>query len=267
MAHCPPVPREFVRRLVFSLAIAAVVAAAYRLVVHRDAHVTAPNRDDERKRLGIGRQPVVRPEPEPQDVVGAGLDALVLPQVGPPEPVAPVSPVRNARTGPRRHSTRPSRGAIFAILGLVVLVGGVLAFSGFPHRQSGAALIDGPSPTSAPAVAGIPSSSPSPEPAPSATLVAATAPAVEATPRPTPKPTPKPTPRPTPKPTPKPYCRVPKLVGVATNKGTGIWSNAGFTSSINFSPDVPPHYTITSQSRSAGTSITCSSGITVYGTP
>jgi hypothetical protein len=60
---------------------------------------------------------------------------------------------------------------------------------------------------------------------------------------------------------------VPDLVGLETNKVQGEWTNAGFTGAVTFTQEWPPHYTITSQSLTAGSEVTCDSGITVSGTP
>jgi lipid-A-disaccharide synthase-like uncharacterized protein len=58
-------------------------------------------------------------------------------------------------------------------------------------------------------------------------------------------------------------CTVISLLNVQTNKATGNWSLAGFTGSVIFSPLVPPNYKIAWQSLTVGTSVVCTSGITV----
>ena len=57
------------------------------------------------------------------------------------------------------------------------------------------------------------------------------------------------------------------LVGVEANKAQTTWTNAGFTGLVTFTPDWPPHYTITSQSLTVGATVECTSGIAVQGTP
>jgi hypothetical protein len=64
-----------------------------------------------------------------------------------------------------------------------------------------------------------------------------------------------------------PTCTVPNLVGLESNKVTSTWTNAGFTGAVTFTPDWPPHYTITSQSRTIGSVVVCTSGIAVEGAP
>jgi hypothetical protein len=104
---------------------------------------------------------------------------------------------------------------------------------------------------------------------PNATSGPATTP--RATPKPTPKPTkPPPTPAPTDQPTVAPtqaICTVPILIGTHSATAKGKWANAGFTGGVDFEPDVPPPFTIESQSLAPGTTADCSSGITVTGTP
>jgi hypothetical protein len=57
------------------------------------------------------------------------------------------------------------------------------------------------------------------------------------------------------------------LIGLPTNKAQSTWANAGFSGEVTFSPEWPPHYTITSQSLTPGTFVPCTRGITVQGTP
>ena len=57
------------------------------------------------------------------------------------------------------------------------------------------------------------------------------------------------------------------LVGLETNKVNAAWMAGGFTGPVVFSPERPPHYTVTSQSIAPGENILCSSGITVFGAP
>jgi hypothetical protein len=62
-------------------------------------------------------------------------------------------------------------------------------------------------------------------------------------------------------------CDVVNLVGLETNKVQSTWFNAGFTGAVTFTPDWPPHYTVTTQSLAVGASVPCTSGISVSGTP
>jgi len=170
-----------------------------------------------------------------------------------------------------------SSAAVPAAAGLaaVVVVAGALAFLGRP--TSNIAVVEptdagqstvpattsafGPSsfaPTTGPEPTSRPNSTGAPPPLPPTSAPQTQAPA------PTPKPTPKP-PRPTPQPTPTPHgkCEVVNLIDLNTVKAQEKWSAAGFTGTVTFSPDVPPQYRIVWQSLSAGTSVTCSSGVNV----
>ncbi|MGC8634155.1 MAG: TadE/TadG family type IV pilus assembly protein [Candidatus Limnocylindrales bacterium] len=74
-----------------------------------------------------------------------------------------------------------------------------------------------------------------------------------------------------PTPSPTPMCTVPNLVGVNTSQAQNLWGpvghgntpGAGFASNLVYAPVVPPNWTIGGQSLQAGTSIPCSSGMTV----
>ena len=81
-------------------------------------------------------------------------------------------------------------------------------------------------------------------------------------PGPTPPPQPTPPPAPTPQPTPA-ICTVINLIGVSTVKAQEQWNAAGFTSTVNFSPDVPPQYRIGWQNLSIGAKVGCGHGILV----
>jgi hypothetical protein len=111
-----------------------------------------------------------------------------------------------------------------------------------------------------PALLPTPASSfgPGPTPRPTST------PAPTLVPTPTPSVAPKPTPAPTP--TPGLMCTVPSLIDVASGSAQLHWSNAGFTGTVIFEPPVPPAYKIAWQSLTAGTSVHCTSGITVRST-
>ena len=73
-------------------------------------------------------------------------------------------------------------------------------------------------------------------------------------------------PTPSPAPTPVPTCIVPNLEqgNLKTDGALAVWVNAGFSSNnLLFSPFVPPHFDIKRQSRVAGTSVPCTSAMTV----
>jgi hypothetical protein len=61
-------------------------------------------------------------------------------------------------------------------------------------------------------------------------------------------------------------CTVVDLVGSNTAQAQQKWNLAGFTGTVTFSPDVPPQFKILSQNLVAGSSILCTSGITVSAT-
>jgi Flp pilus assembly protein TadG len=76
-----------------------------------------------------------------------------------------------------------------------------------------------------------------------------------------------PTPTATPAITPVPNCIVPNLEqgSLDTDGALRVWIAAGFTSNnLLFSPFVPPHFDIKAQSVAAGSSVPCTSGMTVY---
>jgi curved DNA-binding protein CbpA len=76
-----------------------------------------------------------------------------------------------------------------------------------------------------------------------------------------PVPTPAPTAAPTP--TPPSMCTVPSLIDMPSSLAQRDWNAAGFSGTMVFSPVVPPHYQVKSQSLSIGSSVDCTSGITV----
>ena len=187
----------------------------------------------------------------------------------------------------------------FAVSGLVTaaLLGNIRP----PPEQGVAGITDAPTPTSAPTELAVmpgqstegttaesPASDPGIEtPQPSITNRPGGGPGVGptdppdptkpgSTPRPTPKPTPTatPTPAPTPIPTPIPTptpdptptqasCLVTDLVGVRTSNAAQLWAAAGFTGLLTFDPETPPQYEIAWQSREVGSSVPCTSGMTV----
>jgi Flp pilus assembly protein TadG len=118
---------------------------------------------------------------------------------------------------------------------------GVTASSAFPVR---AGLIEG-----------------IPTPAPTASPTASPSPSESASPSPTPSPSASPSPSAT------PMCIVPNMWNVLTDSATATWTGAGFTAQqLVFSPLVGPNnnYHIKDQSLVAGTSVACSSSMTVY---
>jgi hypothetical protein len=139
----------------------------------------------------------------------------------------------------------------------------VSADSAFPVR---AGLIEGvpldptafPSATTSvtPSTSVAPTATPAPTPTPN--------PSASVNPGASPTPTPAPTPTGTPAPTPTPAtCTVPSLLNTQSNKVAAKWIAAGFSSSVIFSPLVPPNYKIQWQSLTVGTTETCTVGITV----
>jgi hypothetical protein len=74
-------------------------------------------------------------------------------------------------------------------------------------------------------------------------------------------------PTPSPAPTPVPTCNVPNLEqgSLKTDGALVVWVDAGFSSNnLLFSPFVPPHFDIKRQSRVAGTTVPCTSAMTVF---
>lgn len=107
-----------------------------------------------------------------------------------------------------------------------------------------APIIPGPPPTP------VPTSTPAPTGSPDPSQTPGTSPPPGATPTPTPAPTA----------TPDAQCTVPNLIGVKLNEAEDMWSNAGFTGAFvrpNGNSDVR------TQSHAAGTSLPCTSSITV----
>jgi hypothetical protein len=132
----------------------------------------------------------------------------------------------------------------------------------------GSALVigGGPSPVGSAVALASPSTGPrSTHSAPGATASpsATRAPAATAVPPTHAPPPPPPTPRPTPAPTPKPTCTVPLLNGVSTAKAANLWSAAGFTGTIFYSPAPPPSYKIQWQSLTPGSKALCTHDINV----
>ena len=124
----------------------------------------------------------------------------------------------------------------------------VSAASAFPIRSGN---IEGiPVETSTPTASPGPTVTPGPTGTPGPTASAG----ASATPSGTPTAAPSPTPA---------MCTVVNLLNQQTNKAAAKWQSGGFTGSVIFSPLVPPNYRIAWQSLTVGTSVLCTSGITV----
>jgi hypothetical protein len=109
------------------------------------------------------------------------------------------------------------------------------------------------------AIAGIPSGGTLPSIGPGSSAPPATA--APPTPPTTAAPT---TPVTTPVPTPEPICVVPAFLNANTSQATRTWTNAGFEASkLIFSPLVPPNFKIKTQTLPSGSSVPCSSTMTV----
>jgi hypothetical protein len=134
----------------------------------------------------------------------------------------------------------------------------VSASSAFPVRSGTieGVPVESLPPTASPA----PTAAPTPTPDPTPTPTPAPTPDPSAAPTPTPTPTPAPTPAPTPT---QAMCTVISLLNVQSNKAQGDWISAGFTGSVIFVPLVPPNYRVQWQSLTVGSSVACTSGITV----
>jgi hypothetical protein len=128
----------------------------------------------------------------------------------------------------------------------------VSASSAFPIRSGN---IEG-----VPAASALPSATPAPTATPTDTPPPTPTPDPGATPTPTPDPAATPTPTPVPTPA---MCSVISLLNVQSNKAQGDWIAAGFSGTVIFVPLVPPNYRIQWQSLTVGTSVLCTSGITV----
>jgi hypothetical protein len=191
----------------------------------------------------------------------------------------------------RRPPYIPAAAALVVIIAIVGVVAGIVP----PRQQEVAAITDAPTgpngeptgfvvapvesddpttgPTATDAVVtpgetptdrpGVDDPNPTPKPPP---------PDPDRTPKP-PKPTPTPdtstpTPAPTPTPppptpTPEPECVVPNFVNTLPSKADQKWANSGFTGSVIFDGSFPAGSKIEWQSVPAGTSLPCSSDITV----
>lgn len=121
----------------------------------------------------------------------------------------------------------------------------VTASSAFPIRTGTI--------TGVPVASLVPTASPSPSPTAAPSSSPTPAPSGSASPAPSSSPTP----------TPTPVCTVPNLSG-NTRNAVRSWTDAGFTAAnLIFSPLVPPHYMIGTQSLTSYTNAPCDSTMTV----
>jgi hypothetical protein len=128
----------------------------------------------------------------------------------------------------------------------------VSASSAFPVRAGLIESVPIETPSAAPTDTPAPTDSPTPTPTPT--------PDPSAGPGGSPTPTPDPTPTPSPTPA---TCTVVSLLNLQSNKVSANWLEAGFSGSIIFVPLVPPNYRVAWQSLTVGTTVPCTSGITV----
>ena len=135
-----------------------------------------------------------------------------------------------------------------------VLGGGVpvTASAAYPSRSG--VILNLPTPTPSPSPS--PTPSPTPSPSPSATPSDSPTSSPSATPSATPSPSASPTPTPT------PMCTIPNFHNVKAENVTAIWTAAGFTMPIVFSPLAPGSWpngggNTTDQSITAGLSRPC----------
>lgn len=191
-------------------------------------------------------------------------------------PAASVGPVRASR----RKIGGPLLLAAVAIIALITLGTWLVAL----NRPTTDLAVAGPTgallatasppsgvtspPVSTPSLASpspVETGPPTPSPGPIVTAAPIDAPtsAPAATRSPTRPPSSTVGPTPTPTPVPKPRCTVISLLDVPTAQAQHDWNDAGFSGSVTFSPDVPPHYKIQWQSLAVGSSVVCTSGITV----
>jgi len=195
-------------------------------------------------------------------------------------PSKPISTSGASGPVPPSKSVPKAAPFIVASFALIILVGTALALGGPAFDQTVAGVTDAPPATAAPiavvpsrlesptVVASIPpTATPTANPEPTTrTLTPTDRPDPTPGPTPRPDPDPEPDPDPTPAPTP-PRCEVVDLVGLRTNKAQATWTNAGFSGTVTFSPEWPPHYTIAAQSLTPGDRVRCGSDIAVQGPP
>jgi TadE-like protein len=130
----------------------------------------------------------------------------------------------------------------------------VSSSSAFPIRSGN--IEDIPIVTPSPIPSPGPTGTAGPTPSPAPTAGSSAAPSGGPTSAPTTAPTAAPSPTPA-------MCTVISLLNAQSNKVSGNWSAAGFTGSVIFSPLTPPTYRVAWQSLTVGTTVLCSTGITV----
>jgi hypothetical protein len=140
-------------------------------------------------------------------------------------------------------------------------VGGPFATPGSAQNGGGV-----PTPTPGPGATQGPSLPPGATPGPSLPPGPTPGPTPPPTPGPTPPP-PGPTPTPRPTPTPGSLCQVVSLIGINTSSAQALWNAAGFSGTVLFSPAIPPHYRVGWQNLAVGSSVTCTSWISVRDAP
>lgn len=97
--------------------------------------------------------------------------------------------------------------------------------------------------------------------------IQSTAPTPSPSPSPTPTSGPTPSPTPSPSPTPTPMCNVPNFKNSDTSTAQATWNAAGFTTTVVFSPLIPPNYTIKSQNLAKGQSLPCGTTVIKVSNP
>jgi len=139
----------------------------------------------------------------------------------------------------------------------------VSASSAFPVRSGNieGVPVESTTPTTSPAPSA--SVAPSASPGPSASVGPTGSPGASSSPSPTPTPTSTSGGGGGPGPSSGPSCTVISLLSFQSNKVQAKWKAAGFSGSVIFSPLVPPNYRIEWQNLTVGTSVSCTSGITV----
>jgi hypothetical protein len=237
-----------------------------------------------------GDEPVPRPTPTPSAPGPANAEPRAMPMTRATSSPMPAHP------GRRRVAIPAWLPAALVIVALISVGSGIVALNGPQASLGVVGSTDGQSPgpvrtlaahaslpaaTTAPTLAPAspatvetdqptsppgnvtvgPTAGPAPTPRPALTPF----PEGTTAPAPTTAPTAAPTAGPTaaPTPTPAPMCTVPSLIDVQSSLAQRDWTAAGFSGTVVFSPVVPPHYQIKSQSLAIGSSVDCTSGITV----
>jgi Flp pilus assembly protein TadG len=162
----------------------------------------------------------------------------------------------------------PAVVALTCQFGLITPLLGNLLGSPIPVSASSAFPIRIGTILDVPVASALPTTSPEPSgtPAPTDSPAPGGSPAPTDTPTPTETPGPTAAPTATPVPLPSGICTVPNFHTKSTSVAVDLWTSAGFyAGNILFSPLVPPHYIIRSQSLAQNQNGPCSSTITVSG--